>query len=54
MNRYILLHIKQINNKNLLNNTGNYSQYLIISYNGKETEKEYIIHICIYTYICIV
>ena len=30
------------NNKDLLNSTGNYIQYLIITYNGKESEKEYI------------
>ena len=32
----------------LLYSTGNYAQYLIITYNGKEYEKEYI-----YTYLCI-
>ena len=42
INRYTLLYIKQINNKNLLYSTGNYIQYLIITYNGKESEKEYI------------
>ena len=30
MNRYTLLYIQQINNKELLNNTGNCIQYLII------------------------
>ena len=45
----ILLYIKQINNKDLLYSTGNYIQNLIITYNGKESEKEYI---CIYIYIC--
>ena len=29
--------------------TGNYIQYLVITYNGKESEKEYIY---IYIYIC--
>ena len=28
-------------NKVLLYNIGNYSQYLIITYSGKESEKEY-------------
>ena len=42
INRYTLLHIKQINNKDLLYSTGNYIQYLAITYNGKESEKEYI------------
>ena len=37
-------------NKNLLNSTESYIQYLVITYNGKEFEKE-----CIYihTYVCI-
>ena len=34
--------IYKINNKVLLYGTGNYIQYLIIIYNGKESEKEYI------------
>ena len=52
MNRYTLLYIKQINNKDLLYSTGNYSQYLVIMYNGKESEKEYIyIYTHIYIYI---
>ena len=36
ISRYRLLYIKQINNKVLLYSTGNCSQYLIITYNGKE------------------
>ena len=36
--RYTLLYIKQITNKDLLYNTGNYIQYLIITYNGKELQ----------------
>ena len=31
----------KINNKDLLYSTGNYIQYLVITYNGKESEKEY-------------
>ena len=42
INRYILLYTKQINNKDLLYSTGNYIQYLIVTYKGKESEKEYI------------
>ena len=42
VSRYTLLYIKQINSKVLLNSTGNYIQYLVITYNGKESEKEYI------------
>ena len=33
-NRYKLLYIKQISNKDLLYNTGNYIQYVVITYNG--------------------
>ena len=32
--------VYKINNKNLLYSTGNYIQYLAISYTGKESEKE--------------
>ena len=42
INRNTLLYIKQINNKDLLYSPGNYVQYLVITYNGKESEKEYI------------
>ena len=31
-----------MNKKNLQNNTGNYAQYLVVIYNGKESEKEHI------------
>ena len=34
--------INKINNKDLLYSTGNYIQYLVINYNGKESKKEYI------------
>ena len=35
----------------LLYSTGNYSQYLIIIYNGKESEKEYMcVCVCLYTH----
>ena len=36
ISRYKLLCIKQINNKDLLYNTGNYIQYPMINHNGKE------------------
>ena len=32
----------ELNKKVLLYSTGNYIQYLMITYNGKESEKEYI------------
>ena len=38
----MLLYIIKITNKHLLYNTGNYTQYLVITYNGKESDKEYI------------
>ena len=31
--------------RQLLYSTGNYTQYLVITYNGKESEKEYIYYI---------
>ena len=37
-----------INNKSLLYSTGNYIQYLAITYNAKESKKE-----CVYIYIYI-
>ena len=37
--KYKLLYIKQINNKNLLYNTGNYIQCFVITYNGNNLKK---------------
>ena len=42
MNRYTLLYLKEITNKDLLYSIGNYIQYLVMSYKGKESEKEYV------------
>ena len=42
INIYTLLYIKLINNKDLLYSTGDYTQYFVITYKGKESEKEYI------------
>ena len=39
INRYTLLYI---NNKDLLYSTGNHIQYLVITYNGKQSEKLHI------------
>ena len=39
INIYTLLHIKQINNKELLYSTGNYNQYFVMTYKGEESEK---------------
>ena len=41
--------IYKINNKDLLYSTGNYIQYLIVTYKGKESENIYT-HIYIYVY----
>ena len=48
MTEQLSTYIKWINNKDLLHSTENYIQYLIITCNGKESEKE---HIYIYIYI---
>ena len=39
---HTLLYIKQITNKDLLYSTGNYIQYLVITYHGGECKKEYV------------
>ena len=46
INRFKLFCIGLINNKVLLYGTGNYTQYPVINYNGKEYEKE-----CMYVYL---
>ena len=38
---YTYYYTKQITNKDLLYSTGNYTQYFIIIYKGKESKKEY-------------
>lgn len=38
--RYTLLHFKEINDKVLLDSTGNDTQYFIITYKRKQSEKE--------------
>ena len=63
LHAYILLYIKDINNKELLYSIGSYIQHLIIIYNGKLSKKEYIscegifilynVCICIFMYIYI-
>ena len=45
VSRCKLLYIGWINNRVLLYSTGNYIQYLVITYNGKESEKEKNIYI---------
>ena len=46
----ILLHIKQINNKDLLYGTGNYTEYFVISNMRKDSEKLYVMYI--YVSLC--
>ena len=46
INKYILLYIKQVNSKDLLYSTGNYSQYLVIIYSGTKSEKN--IRVCLH------
>ena len=52
INGYTLLYIKEMNNKNLQNSTGNYTQYLVVIYNGKESEKECVC-VCVYMCVCV-
>ena len=40
INTYKQLYIRQVSNKDLLCGIGNYTQYLVITYNGKEAEKK--------------
>ena len=42
INIYTLLYIKQIINRDLLYSTGKSTQYFVITYMGKESEKEWI------------
>ena len=42
INKYTFLYIKYITNKDLLYSTENYIQHIIIIYNGKESQKEYV------------
>jgi len=41
-NIYTLLYIKYITNKSLLQNTRESTQYFVVTYMGKESEKEWI------------
>ena len=42
INRYTVLYIKQINNKDLLQSTGNSTQYPVMTFMGKESKKEWV------------
>ena len=48
---YTLLYIKQITNKNLLYSTENYTQYPVITYDGREWNKTICVYIYIYIYV---
>ena len=52
---YTLLYVKYINNKDLLYSTGKCVQYLVINYNGKESENIIYLYkyVIIFRYICI-
>ena len=53
VSRCKLLYLEWINNKVLLYNTENYSQYPMINHNGKDYKKKNVyIYIYIYIYIC--
>ena len=47
INRYTVLYIKQITNKDLWFSTGNYTQYFVTIYKRKESGKQCV---CIYTH----
>ena len=47
---YTLLYLKWITNNDQLYSTENCIQYLVMTYNGKETEKE-CIYACVHIYI---
>ena len=42
VNIYVLLYIKQVTNKDLLHGTGKSTQFSVITYMGKESEKQLI------------
>ena len=41
ISRHTLLYIKEVTNKDLLLSTGNYIQYPVKTYNGKDSKKIY-------------
>ena len=58
ISRCKLLYIEWINNKVLVYSTGNYIQYYVITYQGKESQKVYIhksvcVCMCVYTHMYI-
>ena len=51
MNYYYNFFLLKTTDKDLLNSTGNYTRYYVITYKGKEFKKEYI-YIYIYVRVC--
>lgn len=49
--KHKLLHLELISNEILLYSTGNYIQYLVVTYHGKEYEKQ-CMYICITESLC--
>ena len=52
INKYMLLYIKQMTNKDLLCSIENYTQYFIVTYKGRESEKGGV-YICVCVCVCI-
>ena len=52
INIHTLLYIKQISNQDLWYGTENYTQYSIITYMEKESEKEWT-YMCMYMCVCV-
>ena len=52
ISRSTLVHIGWINNKVLLDSTGNYVQYPVINHNGNEYKKRKHIYLCITESLC--
>ena len=50
INRYTRLYTKYIKNKDLPYSTGSYSQYLVKTFNGRDSEKKYIYLVITYIY----
>ena len=51
MKIYVIIYVKQINNKSLLYSIQCYTQFLVIIYKGNESEKKYTcMYICIHTH----
>ena len=45
--------MKQITNEDLPDSTGNYTQYFVITYKGKESGKDSYICVCVCVCVCV-